>query len=132
MSNNMETPARLSNKILAYFCVYYVALALIIDHNGKFSLSPNHFRLVFWFAIPAILFLLTFFLAKNRDEILHWLDVRAISRKEWYVSSALMTCLVLVIAVIPTVPSLADYYKPGRINFSHRFFGYWPGFQAGS
>ncbi|MBU1161557.1 MAG: hypothetical protein KKF96_03270, partial [Proteobacteria bacterium] len=90
MSNTMETPARLSNKILAYFCVCYVALALIVDHNGKFSLSANQYRLVFWFAIPAVLFLLTVFLAKNRSEILHWLDVRAISRKEWYVSSALM------------------------------------------
>ena len=122
MSDTMETSACLKNKILAYFCVCYVPLTLIIDHDGKFSLSANHFRLVFWFAIPAILFLLTVFLAKNRSEILHWLDVRGISRKEWYVASALMLCLVLVIAIIPIIPSLADYYKPGRINFSHRFF----------
>jgi len=132
MSNNMETPARLSDKILAYFCVYYVALALIIDHNGKFSLPANQFRLFFWFAIPMALFLLTVFLAKNRSEILHWLDVRAISRKEWYVASALMLCLVLVIALIPIVPSLADYYKPGRINFSYRFLwllAWFPGWE---
>ena len=132
MSNIMETSSRKNNKLLAYFCVYYVALALIIDHNGKFSLSANHYRWVFWFAIPVVLFLLTVFLAKDRREILRWLDVRAISRKEWYIASALMLCLVLVIAVIPIVPSLADYYKPGRINFSYRFFwllAWFPGWE---
>ncbi|MBU1162424.1 MAG: hypothetical protein KKF96_07695, partial [Proteobacteria bacterium] len=44
----------------------------------------------------------------------------------------LMLCLVLVIAIIPIVPSLADYYKPGRINFSHRFFwllAWFPGWE---
>ncbi len=128
----MKTQTQLSNKILAYFCVCYVALVLIVDHVGKFSLSPNHFRWVFHFAIPVLLFLLTVFLAKDRSEILHWLDVRAISRKEWYVASAFMLSLVLVIAVIPIVPSLADYYKPGRISFSHKFFwllAWFPGWE---
>ena len=124
----METTARLSNKKLAYFCVCYVALALIVDHNGKFSLPANHYRFIFWFTVPLVLFLLTVFLAKNRSEILHWLDVRAISRKEWYMASALMLCLVLVIALIPIVPSLADYYKPGRINVSYQFFWLLAGF----
>ncbi|MBW2603105.1 MAG: hypothetical protein JRE28_02160 [Deltaproteobacteria bacterium] len=132
MSNIMKTQARLSNKILACFCMCYVATALIVDHMGRFSLSANHFRLVFWFAIPAVLFLLSVFLAKNRSEILHWLDMRAIGRKEWYAASALMLCLVLVIAVIPMVPSLADYYKPGRLNFGRRFFwllAWFPGWE---
>jgi hypothetical protein len=128
----METKPGLSDKILAYFCVCYVALVLTADHAGKFLLSANHYRLVFWLAIPAVLFLLTVLSTKNKSEILHWLDVKAVRRKEWYVASALMLCLVLVIAVIPIFPSLADYYKPGRINFSHRFFwllAWFPGWE---
>jgi hypothetical protein len=132
MSNAMETPARLIYKILSYFCVCYVALALIVDHNGKFSLPANHYRFIFWFTVPLVLFLLTVFLSEDRRVILHWLDVRSISRKEWYVASALMLFLVLVIAVIPIVPSLADYYKPGRINVSYQFFwllAWFPGWE---
>jgi succinate dehydrogenase hydrophobic anchor subunit len=132
MSDSLEIQERFINKILAYFCVCYVALALIIDHNGKFSLSANHYRFVFWFAVPFVFFLLTVYSAKDRRDILHWLDVRSVSRKEWYVASALMLCLVLVIAVIPIIPSLADYYKPRRINFSYRFLwllAWFPGWE---
>jgi hypothetical protein len=132
MSNMLETPAQLRNKIIAYFCTGYVALSLIVDHAGKFSLPANQYRFVFWFAIPGVLFLLTVFLEKNNSEMMHWLDVRAVSRKEWYAASVLMLSLVLVIAVIPLVPSLSDYYRPGRINFSRRFLwllAWFPGWE---
>lgn len=132
MIDTMDTHVRLTDKFFAYFCTCYVALVLIVDHIGKLSLPANQYRFVFWFAMPAVLFLLTVFWAKNRSEILHWLDVRAVGRKEWYGASVLMFCLILVIAVIPMVPSLAEYYKPGRINFSRRFFwllAWFPGWE---
>lgn len=128
----LTTTMRLTDKFLAYLCVCYVASALYIDHYGKFSLPANQYRFIFWFVVPLIFFLLTVYSAKNRSEILHWLDVRDLSRKEWQAASAVMACMVLVIAVIPLIPSLADYYKPGRISVGRRLIwlsAWFPGWE---
>jgi hypothetical protein len=132
MINTLPTHARLNDKLLAYICVCYVAMVLFVDHLGKFSLPANQYRFIFWFAVPFVFFLLTVYSAESRSEILHWLDVRALSRKEWHVASALTLCMVLAIAVIPLVPSLADYYKPGRINVGRRLIwlaAWFPGWE---
>ena len=122
----------LTDKFLAYLCVCYVAMVLLVDHLGKFSLPANQYRFIFWFSVPVVLYLLTVYSAKNPDEILHWLDIRALSRKEWYGAFALMAGMVLVIGVIPLVPSLADYYKPGRISIGRRLIwlsAWFPGWE---
>jgi hypothetical protein len=132
MNNAIATHTRLGDKFFACFCAGYVAMVLYVDHYGKFSLSANQYRSIFWFAVPFVFFLLTVYSAKNRSEILHWLDVRALSRKEWHAASALIICMVLVIAVIPMVPSLADYYKPGRISVGRRLIwlsAWFPGWE---
>jgi hypothetical protein len=124
--------SRMTDKFLAYLCVCYVAMVLYVDHLGKFSLPANYYRFIFWFAVPFVFFLFTVYSAKNCSEILHWLDVRDLSRKEWHAASALLICIVLVIAVIPLVPSLADYYKPGRINVGRRLIwlaAWFPGWE---
>ena len=121
MSETILSNTRLADRFLAYLCACYVALVLYVDHTGKFLLPANQYRFIFWFAVPLALYLWTIYSAKSRSEILHWLDVRALSRKEWRAASALMFCLMLVIAVIPLIPSLADYYKPGRISVGQRF-----------
>ncbi len=132
MINTLPTHTRLNDKLLAYICVCYVAMVLFVDHLGKFSMPANQYRFIFWFAVPFVFFLLTVYSAESRSEILHWLDVRALSRKEWHVASALTLCMVLAIAVIPLVPSLADYYKPGRINVGRRLIwlaAWFPGWE---
>jgi hypothetical protein len=132
MIETKVTHARLTDKFLAYLCVYYVAMVLLVDHIGKFSLPANQYRIIFWFFIPLVFYLWTVYSDSNRSEILHWLDVRALSRKEWHAASVLMASLVLVIAVIPLVPSLADYYRPGRINIGRRFIwlaAWFPGWE---
>ncbi len=120
MIDAMTTHTRLINKFLTYLCVCYVAMVLLVDHLGKFSLPANQYRFIFWFSVPVVLYLLTVYSAKNPNEILHWLDIRDLSRKEWYGAFALMAGMVLVIGVIPLVPSLADYYRPRRINIGRR------------
>ena len=132
MIDATTTDTRLIDKFLAYLCVCYVAMVLWVDHLGKFSLPANQYRVIFWFSIPVVLYLLTVNSAKDPDEILHWLDIRDLSRKEWYGAFALMAGMVLVIGVIPLVPSLADYYKPGRINIGRRLIwlsAWFPGWE---
>jgi hypothetical protein len=132
MIDPTTTHTRLTDKFLAYLCVCYVAMVLLVDHLGKFSLPANQYRVIFWFSVPVVLYLLTVYSAKNPDEILHWLDIRALSRKEWYGAFALMAAMVLVIGVIPLVPSLADYYKPGRISIGRRLIwlsAWFPGWE---
>jgi len=132
MIDSMLPRTRSSDKFLAYLCIYYVAIVLYVDHIGKFSLPANQYRFFFWFVIPFAFYLWTVYSAENRNEILHWLDVRALSRKEWYGASVLMLCLVLVIAAIPLIPSLADYYKPGRISVYRRLIwlaAWFPGWE---
>ena len=70
-------------------------MVLLVDHLGKFSLPANQYRVIFWFTVPVVLYLLTVYSARNPDEILHWLDLRALSRKEWYGAFALMAGMVL-------------------------------------
>ena len=132
MIDAMTTHTRFIDKFLAYLCVCYVAMVLWVDHLGKFSLPANQYRFIFWFFIPVVFYLLTVYSAENRSEILHWLDVKALSRKEWHAAFALMAGMVLVIAVIPLVPSLADYYKPGRISRGRRLIwlsAWFPGWE---
>jgi Type II CAAX prenyl endopeptidase Rce1-like len=132
MIDAMTTHTRLIDKFLAYLCVCYVATVLWVDHLGKFSLPANQYRFIFWFSVPVVFYLLTVYSAENRREILHWLDIRALSRKEWHAAIALMAGMVLVIAVIPLVPSLADYYKPGRISVGRRLIwlsAWFPGWE---
>ena len=85
---------RLIDKFMAYLCCY-VAMVLLVDHLGKFSLPANQYRIIFWFSILVVLYLLTVNSAKDLDETLHWLDIRALSRKEWYGAFALMAVMVL-------------------------------------
>jgi hypothetical protein len=132
MMETMTTHTRSIEKFLAYLCVCYVATVLCVDHLGKFSLPANRYRFIFWFYVPLLLYLLTVYSAENRSEILHWLDVRALSRKEWHAASALMAGMVMVIAVIPLVPSLADYYRPGRISIGRQLIwlaAWFPGWE---
>jgi hypothetical protein len=132
MMDAMTPHTRLIDKFLAYLCVCYVAMVLFVDHLGKFSLPANQYRFIFWFSVPMVFFLLTVYSAESRSEILHWLDVRTLNRKEWHVASAMTLCMVLVIAVIPLVPSLADYYKPGRISVGRRLIwlaAWFPGWE---
>ena len=128
----MTIPVRLIDKFLAYLCICYVAMVLWVDHLGKFSLPANQFRFVFWFVVPVGIYLLTVYSAENRQEILHWLDPRSLSRKEWHVAFALMAGMVLVIAVIPLIPPLAAYYRPGRISIGRRLIwlsAWFPGWE---
>jgi hypothetical protein len=132
MIDATTTHTRLTDIFLAYLCVCYVAMVLLVDHLGKFSLPANQYRVIFWFSVPVVLYLLTVYSAKNPNEILHWLDIRALSRKEWYGAFALMAGMVLVIGAIPLVPSLADYYKPGRISIGRRLIwlsAWFPGWE---
>jgi hypothetical protein len=132
MMNTIPSHLRLTDKFPAYLCVGYVPLVLYVDHIGKFSLPANQYRFIFWFVVPLAFYLWTIYSEENRSEILHWLDIRALSRQEWYFASALMVSLVLVIAAIPLIPSLADYYKPGRISVGRKLIwlaAWFPGWE---